>query len=360
MKIIRVQVFIAEIPLKNPYVLSFTTVEKIDTIVVRLFADNGGEGVGEAVPLPGYSHETKKSIISDLHSVLADVVGLECDDLEDLLLERIPKSPFAMSALMTANEFASAVITIPPIIQVPILGAVSAALGEKEVLQKVLEFYSEGFRTIKLKVGRDINEDRRVSLLLLNELPEDVRIRIDANQAYSLDQAYQLVKTLDHPRNNLVELLEQPFGIDEWGVFKEFASNVSHVPLMLDESIVNDSDIEKAADVGADLVKLKLFKQRGINGLKQLAQKAINSGMKVVLGNGVASDLGNIAEAVACHQNNFFTGALESNGFAKLVFNILHNPPIVETGNLIWEPVAKNNHLSLAEERLTLLEEVAI
>ena len=38
MKIIRAQVFSAEIPLKSPYVLSFTTVEKIDIETITLIS----------------------------------------------------------------------------------------------------------------------------------------------------------------------------------------------------------------------------------------------------------------------------------------------------------------------------------
>ena len=109
------------------------------------------------------------------------------------------------------------------------------------------------------------------------------------------------------------------------------------VPLMLDESIYDEGDVERAAEVGASLVKLKLFKHDGIGHVVSMARRARSCGLGVVLGNGVATDVGNVAEAWAREQEpELFTGAGEGNGFVKLRRGMLRCPPRVEAGAMCW------------------------
>jgi hypothetical protein len=60
--------------------------------------------------------------------------------------------------------------------------------------------------------------------------------------------------------------------------------------------------------------------------------------MKVVLGNGVATDIGNLIEAEVFHRSGLFSGASEGNGFAKLAWRIMTNPLSISNGDLVWSP----------------------
>ena len=50
--------------LRKPYILSFATLEKLNSIIVCIERDDGIKGYGEAVALPGYSWETTQEIYS--------------------------------------------------------------------------------------------------------------------------------------------------------------------------------------------------------------------------------------------------------------------------------------------------------
>ena len=88
---------------------------------------------------------------------------------------------------------------------------------------------------------------------------------------------------------------------------------------MLDESIVTDQDIYKAKSIGIEFIKLKLFKQGGIKEVVQQAQLCKLLGIKVVLGNGVATNLSNQIENHIYSSNPIFYGASEANGFLKII-----------------------------------------
>ncbi len=325
-------------PLVKPYVLSFCTVKEVDSIVVRFHMDDGRSGFAEVVPLPGYSHETRESILHDLQRILPKLIGLDAESLFIKASAWLASSPFALSALVTALEVATGQVVFPDRLEVPLLSAVSASRDARKVLDAALDAVEQGFKTIKVKVGKDIEADTRSARLLLDELPRGVSLRFDANQAYTYEEASTFCRVLDHPRNSLVELLEQPFGVHEdgWRMFEKLTGEMSHVPMMLDESIVSSDDIERAANVGAAFVKLKLFKHRGLREVLALAQRATELEMRTVLGNGVSTEIGNILEGIAFITSGLFYGASEGNGFAKLSQRVVSPSVQLQRGRMVW------------------------
>ncbi len=338
MKINACALYHTRIALTEPYVLSFSTVETIDVLVFKVRTDSGDEGVAEAVPLPGYTADTRESTEQALLYAMESCIGMEPEALFANFSLPMRHAPFALSALMTAAEVAQGALQLDHTLRVPLLAPVSSSVDTQSVVDKIQQALDAGFRTIKLKVGRDIRADQATIKRILDWLPDKVALRIDANQGYSLDDAIRLTEAMDHPRNSLIELFEQPFPYDDWDTFRKFSRGIANVPLMLDESIVKDEDVERSAEVGADYVKLKLFKHAGISGLLKLARKARDLGMKVVLGNGVATDIGNLIEAEVFHRSGLFSGASEGNGFAKLAWRIMTNPLSISNGDLVWSP----------------------
>jgi len=261
------------IPLSRPYRLAFGAVEHYDTIVVELVDDDGCGGLGEATVLTGYTDETIEeswAVARQFAEFLAER-GPVPARLELLRLgERYPftATAFATALEMLAGTARLAVATCTP---VPILGLLhaieaSAAAAEFEAL------LADGYRTIKVKVGFDVERDARIVRMVQAIVRGRAAIRLDANQGYTAAQGAAFVRALD-PAG--IELFEQPCAAGDWESHLVVA-RASPVPLMLDESIYGLSDIDKAASLGAAaFIKVKLMK---FVTLERLAQAVVEIG----------------------------------------------------------------------------------
>lgn len=326
-KIEEVQSFRLKMPLNVPYHLSLGEVEHFDLFLVRTRVE-GVEGIGETVPLPGYSKEAGDSVWELLREWTGRLPGMEAAEaLRDLASVR-RKYPFAAAAITSAIETATHPLDLSEEIRVPLLGTVMDH-SEEGLKDEVKSLLRQGYTTLKVKVGWDEREDasrvRRVQELV----GEQAMIRIDANQAYGLDQALYLVHHVDP---GSIELFEQPFPAGDWEDMVRL-SRESPLPLMLDESIDSEAELEEMIRLRcAGVVKFKLMKAGGLAELERLILRAGNAGLKVVLGNGVAGDIGNFHELVLA--GRLVETAGEMNGFLKQEQRLLSNPYEVSRGRV--------------------------
>ncbi len=117
-------------------------------------------------------------------------------------------------------------------------------------------------------------------------------IRIDANAAWSLEDALELLPELEKLS---IELIEQPLDKDNWegmNILKEKSS----IPFIADESCVTESDVEKCAH-GFDGINIKLTKCSGITPAKRMIEHARKLNMKVMMGCMNETEIGSIAIA---------------------------------------------------------------
>jgi len=97
------------------------------------------------------------------------------------------------------------------------------------------------------------------------------------------------------------------------------------IPLMLDESIYSEREIERAAaGTAAEYIKVKLMKFSSLARLEAAIARIRALGMKPVLGNGVATDIGCWMEA--CVAARHIDTAGEMNGFLKPRERLLADP----------------------------------
>lgn len=322
------------IPLSKPYRLSFGPVEHYDSIVVELTDEAGHRGLGEATVLTGYTDET----IGECWAVARQFAGFLAQRgpgparLE--LLRLGERYPFTATAFATALEMlaGAAQLTVTASTPVPILGLLhateaSAVAAEFEAL------LAAGYRTIKVKVGFDVERDAQVVRTVQAVVHGRAAIRLDANQGYTAAQGAAFVRALD-PAG--IELFEQPCAAGDWESHLAVAQ-ASPVPLMLDESIYGLADIDQAASLGAAaFIKVKLMKFVTLERLARAIERIRELGMTPVLGNGVATDLGCWMEA--CIAARHIDNAGEMNGFLKARSPLL--APILEfrEGKLWLQP----------------------
>ena len=308
--------------LLKPYILSFDTIQALDSIRVEITLHDGDKRVAETVPLPGYSDETKESILLYLNRAIPGLAGKDLADARNIVEKDISKNPFACSPLLTAMdlfEFECKKFNPADIeFVVPLASSNIEEMGQ--AIKNVSNFSS---KTLKIKLSGNTETDIKcIEFLEMKDL-NNFRIRFDANQAYSYKDAclfYSSVKMCKFREQ--VSYVEQPLGIDCWDEHEKLVKEFPDVKTMLDESVVKDSDLYRAIALRIPFVKFKLFKQGGIKELIRQIHHAFEKGIHVVLGNGVATKLSNdIENAIYLLLKEKIYGASEANGFLKLKDN---------------------------------------
>ena len=320
--------------MRVPYKLAFGPVTHFDTLIVNVTDTNGNQGFGEATILTGYTHETI-SASWDLIQELAQKLVVQSEDANQQLLDQyIVSDPFTVTALASAIELANhkSKFLNQSIASIPILGVVNAeALEDLEL--EIESLLSSGFKTLKVKVGFDVDKDSFKVKNVQKVLRERAKIRLDGNQGYTRTEAIRFIAQLN-PSG--IELFEQPCYADDWDSALAI-SKIANVPMMLDESIYGLEDIRRAADLNiATYIKVKLMKFGSFKNLINALTLISNLGMKPILGNGVAGEIGCWMEALAARTH--ITNAGEMNGFMKPISSILQNPLQFKDGCISLEP----------------------
>lgn len=352
------EVLLGRFSLTRPYELSFTSVTTVDSIVVRCTDADGAVGVGEVVPLEGYTGDTTAAVVADLKNALPALVGCDAVECRVLVTELLGHRPMARSLACQALETCRSQPVLAKAFSREVVGAFSSDVDGDKVVSAIAKLCEAGYTTLKWKVGRQPELDIALVPQVLAVISDDLQLRIDANQAFAFDDARRFIDAFDQVNVGCVELLEQPFGTDEagWLNHEALLREGSRIPLMLDESILTVQDIERAARIGAAWVKLKLLKHDGIAGVVSLARQAQAMGVNVVLGNGVSTEIGNLYEAMAAIEaGEAVQGALESNGFARLAVRPTNFPVRIEQGCMVWNERSCGNLASyLAHDRYAL------
>lgn len=314
---IELRAHLLRLPLIVPYRLVFGDLRCFDVILIGVRDADGACGWGEATILPGYTDET----VEEGWALAREAVAT----LRTVWAARrfggaaLARAPFAATALLTALDWLERDPALGRSGRVELLGTVNGKADETAALEQEIEsLVAQGYRTLKVKVGWDVEKDLRQVAVVRSIASGRARLRIDGNQGYSVEQAVEFLRRLD-PSD--VELVEQPCAAGDWDAAVA-AKRASSAPMMLDESIYELDDIGRAAHLRcADYVKLKLMKLGDVETLEAGLRMIVEHGMKPVLGNGVASDLGCWMEA--CCALGGARSAGEMNGFLKTRSRVL-------------------------------------
>jgi L-alanine-DL-glutamate epimerase-like enolase superfamily enzyme len=146
------------------------------------------------------------------------------------------------------------------------------------------------YRALKVKVG---GADDVARLEAIRE-ESDARLRVDANEGWTLEQARELVPVLVELG---VELIEQPFPAADLESFRALRELSPRPPLIVDEGCQDLGDVAPVAGY-ADGINVKLAKSGGLREAVRMVHAARALGLRVMIGCMVESQLG-VAPAAA-------------------------------------------------------------
>jgi L-alanine-DL-glutamate epimerase-like enolase superfamily enzyme len=326
-------------PLKSPYRLAFGMIEAFDTVLVTARV-GGVAGYGEATVLTGYTEETIEGSWGLARDLVARHPKPAVADILAAADALTASAPFTATAFRTAIEMAAR----HPLLsdggdkRVALLAIINAST-EPGIAAEVEARLAEGYTTLKIKAGFEREADlSRVRFIQSLVAGTGVQLTVDANQGFSRDDGCAFAAELC-PDN--IAYFEQACDKHDWEAAVAVAQ-ASSVPVMLDESIYDLADVERAASLGAArFVKLKLMKCGGLDKLTVALERVRALGLRAVLGNGVATDIGCWMEAAAGFGRIDTAG--EMNGFLKLRRPLLRNSLTVAGGYLEvpagWWPI---------------------
>jgi L-alanine-DL-glutamate epimerase-like enolase superfamily enzyme len=291
-RITRVESWRVDMRLAEPYTIAYETVERVSNILLRIDLGAGPSGFGCAAPDPAVTGESPERVLAALRRVVEPVLK-GADPMRRLVhLETFQKEladlPSARAAVDMALHDLLGKLAGQPTYK--ILGGfrerirTSVTIGILpcgETVKRAQEFVGQGFRALKLKGGRDAEEDAERVLRVREKVGRAIELRFDANQGYSLEASLRFVELT---RAAGLELLEQPTPRGEPDLMGRVVESAP-IPVMADESLMGLRDAFRIArrDL-ADMVNVKLMKAGGIDSALQINAVARAAWLEVMVG----------------------------------------------------------------------------
>ncbi len=302
------------VPLRDPFVIASARIEVTQSVLVRVELSTAAgrfEGLGEAASLPPVTAESRVQVLDSIRRVAAALVGTALEPhrperLDALLDPHLGALPVARSGLEMALLDALAKARGLPVYTLlsgigprevaPIVTDITLPiLTPERVYELARHWWSLGFRTFKVKVGRALEEDLATLEAIARAAPA-ARIRADANCGY---RAAEALRFLDALRGHgfQVECLEQPCAADDLDGMAEVAA-ATGIPLVADESVKRLEDLHAVRRRrAADGVNLKVAKSGGMLRALEIGREAKRHGMCLMMGGMVETRLGMTAAA---------------------------------------------------------------
>ena len=295
MRITRVECIPVTTALVKPLIIGPTNITHVDTIVLKIFTDNGLIGIADSGDTSAFYHgETQDSITGVIATQIAPRILLGEDPT------RIEKIVGRMDTLVRDNHHAKSMVDAAlhdikgKALGVPVyqllggksvdhvdLGFVLMARPAEELIDDARKALSTGFKLIKLKSLPDVESSVRCVLEMRKALGDDVRLMMDVNGMWNYDQALRALRKLEAAN---LELIEQPLPYWDIEGMARLRQKIG-TPVFADEAARDLHHIKQIIDLqAADGLFIKTQKAGGLLKSQRWLTLARLSGMAVMCG----------------------------------------------------------------------------
>lgn len=266
----------------------------VEDVIVEISTDTGEKGYGEAPPTGVITGDTTGAILGALRDhIIPTLMGRDVDDLENLMIDLnrcvVKNSSAKAAADMALWDLYGKLYRIPVYKMLggsrkKLVTDITISVNPPEVMaEDARNAVGRGYDTLKMKVGIDPALDVTRLTAVREAVGSDVKIRIDANQAWNARQA---VRILDQMQNKGldIELCEQPVPAHDLDGLR-YVTERSIVPVLADESVFSPEDALTILQThAADLINIKLMKCGGIYNALKIAAAAELYGVECMIG----------------------------------------------------------------------------
>ena len=220
MKITDIQLKRIDIPLKKTFKTGIRAESRAENVTVLVQTDSGETGFGCAPPTAAITGDTVESIVAAIRGYIAPaIIGMDIENTDGIMnaiQDALPGNTSPKAACdMAVYDLVGKHYDIP---LHKFLGGYRKTLETdltismnqpEEMKADALDALAQGFDALKLKVGLDPELDVKRVQAVREAAGEKIRLRLDANQGWTPEQAIDVINRLDSLGMN-IEFIEQP------------------------------------------------------------------------------------------------------------------------------------------------------
>ncbi len=288
-----------DIELNEPFGIATGAQLVAHNVLVTLTLSDGSHGIGEAAPFPAVNGETQSAVLAALGAARPALLGLDARRWRPaaaLARETLAQTPTALAGFESALLDAlcrRAQLSLWSFFggsEPALVSDITIPTGDAEHAQRAaLRAMSQGFTTLKVKVGGVPFDHDRARLAAISAAAPRAQLVLDANASLSVAEALELLRSLGAAKSR-VALFEQPtpkLDLDALRAVRE----QSGVKVAADESAGSAADVlALIAARAVDVINIKTMKS-GIAEAMTMISIAKAAGLGLMIGGMVESKL---------------------------------------------------------------------
>lgn len=324
--------------LNDPFITVKDTISEVDNLIVVVKLKNGISGYGEVAPIESVTGESLHSSRQTLLQLGESIRGLSAGRYRAIshwMKEKEPDQSAARCGLeMAVIDALCRSLKIPVWslfggnVKSGFMSDISMPLFPVERAIELAGYWvAKGFKTLKMKVGLDMEDEIAIVHAIHDKYPE-IQFIFDASQSFTEEEAILFISEVISLGCEVL-LYEQPLHWEDLDGMARIRKEVP-VPLVADESVVTLEDLQKVIKKqAADVINLKIMKSGLIETL-DIAVAAAAMDKKLMIGGeletrlatgcslSVAAGLGSISYfdlgSPLLLKNDMFSGGYEYAG----------------------------------------------
>ena len=287
MKITNITTEIIKLPLKTPFITALRRVENVEFVRVTLSCSNGFISQGEAPATMAITGEDLEIITNSIQSVKDDLIAHSPKEALQILHDNSIGSSakaaldMALISLLAQEKGVSLSKYLGAEQKTPLQTDITISLNSIEkMLHDSEEALSNKMNILKVKLGADIAHAITITKEISYRFPQ-AKILVDANQAWSLEDALLFVEAM---KSINIELIEQPVKADKLKELKTI-TDATNIPILADESAFNLEEVKYIIESkSANMINIKLMKCGGLSKAIEILEYAREKGVVCMLG----------------------------------------------------------------------------
>lgn len=290
LNITRIDIYRFSIPME-PFSIATGTMDHAQNVFIRVHTNGGFYGVGECSAFPMIVGETQDTCLVMAREFARLWIGENPLDIP-VRMQQLHSFTAGNTTIKSAFDMALYDITAKnaglPLYK--FLGGerrvvetdITIGIGKPdEMAQKAIYFKNSGASILKVKLGKDAATDVERIKQIRKAIGDNMKIRVDANQGWSFDDAVYALQNLA-PYD--IEFCEQPMRTWYNDRLPELMK-LSPVKIMADESVYNHHDARMQIQSGScHYVNIKFSKSGGMLEARQIHDTAAERGIPCMMG----------------------------------------------------------------------------